>query len=290
MAGPFRTPMQGGARSPEGSEEPATAGTGHEAPRIASGDTGHRATGGMSSGARTAVTPGTVPALIPWLSFVAAVTYASFTLEHLLSPKLDFIDGYASELSAIDQPYHLVYSAGDLITGVLAGIVAISCLIVLRRRAWAITGWVFLLLFGLSAIGDAVFPLDCAPSIDTRCALLERSGQVSFSHRFHVVTSSAVIVFGVLALFTLSMAARRYGWWPALAKWGWLLAVLEAMSGIVTLILMVVGHWLGFVQRIQISILCLALLVIAWALHADLRRRPSDPAEVELIRAAGADE
>ncbi|TDD95473.1 DUF998 domain-containing protein [Actinomadura rubrisoli] len=212
-----------------------------------------------------------MPAWIVLLAVVAAVSYSTFLLEHLLSPDLDVINGYVSELSALDQPFHNVYSGGDLVTGVLTIIVALAALRRTRHRRLATTGWAFLGLFGVCAIGDATFPLDCAPSLETWCALRERSENVSFSHEFHSVTSSAVIFCGVVALFTLSMAARRHGWWPALARWGWLLALAETVFALGTLLAMYLGRWLGIIQRVQIGILCLGLLTIAWALYADRR-------------------
>jgi len=215
--------------------------------------------------------PGVVPAWVIALAVIAAISYGTFLLEHALSPELDGVNGYVSELSASDQPFHLVYSGGDLVTGVLTIIVALVALRRLRRQPLATVGWTFLGLFGVGAIGDATFPLDCAPSLETWCALQERSENVSFSHEFHSVTSSVVIICGVVALFTLSMAARRYGWWPALARWGWLLALAETVFALSTLLAMYLGQWLGIIQRIQISILCLGLLTIAWALNADRR-------------------
>lgn len=223
------------------------------------------------------VPPGRAPLFAAILAAAAAVSYGSFLLEHALSPDLDRFNGYVSELSARDQPFHYLYSAGDLITGSLAIIVSVTALLTLRRRPWSTAGWIFLGKFGFWAIGDAVFPLDCAPSLETTCALRERSGHVSFSHQFHSVTSVIVIIFGVLALFTLSMAARRYGWWPALGRWGWLLAVIEVVCALATLALMLVGLWLGLMQRLQIGVLCLGLLVISWALYADRHRTEPDP-------------
>lgn len=223
----------------------------------------------MDSGERDG--PGVVPMRVIVLALVAAVSYSTFLLENLLSPKLDFFNGYVSELSAADQPFHLVYSAGDFITGVLSILVAVATLRRLTRKPLATAGWAFLGLFGVCAIGDASFPLDCAPSLETWCALRERSEHVSFSHEFHSVTSSAVIVCGVAALLLLSLAARRYAWWPALARWGWLLALAESVFALGTLVAMYLGQWLGIVQRVQISVLCLGLLTIAWALYSDRR-------------------
>ena len=216
--------------------------------------------------------PGTMPFAIGALGMVAAVSYSSWVLEVFLNPHLDVLDGYVSELSARDQPYHLVFSAGDFITGVLTMLIAATALARLRRRPLAVTGWILLLSFGGWVIGDSVFSMDCAPSIDTTCALRERAGALSFSHQFHEVTSSMVIFSGIAAILVLSIAARRYGWWPALARWGRPLAVTEAALAVATLALMLAGRWLGLAQRVQISVLALALFVIAWALLTDARR------------------
>ncbi len=93
---------------------------------------------------------------------------------------------------------------------------------------------------------------------------------MSFSHEFHSFTSSAVIVCGVAALLFLSLAARRYGWWYArpvgLAAGARRVGVRAEHAG-----RDVSGTVAGVVQRVQISILCLGLLVIAWALYADRR-------------------
>jgi hypothetical membrane protein len=206
---------------------------------------------------------------------IAAITYSSWVLEVFLNPHLDVLDGYVSELSARDQPYHLVFSAGDLITGVLTIVIAATALARLRRRPLAVAGWIFLLSFGGWAIGDSVFSMDCAPSVDTTCALRERADKVSFSHQFHEVTSSMVIFSGIAAILVLSVAARRYGWWPTLARWGRPLAITEAGLALLTLALMLTGQWLGLAQRVQVSILALALFVIAWALLTEEPRRGS---------------
>jgi hypothetical membrane protein len=216
-----------------------------------------------------------VPGYAVVLAAVAGVSYSTFVLGHLLNPHLDLVNAYVSELSAVNQPFHVLFNVGDLVTGTCAVLVALTALTRLALPSPAREGWTFLLLFGVCAIGDAVFPLDCAPSMETWCALREQAEQVSFSHQFHAVTSSFVIVFGVLALFTLSLAARRHGWWPPLARWGGVLAVAEALCGLCTLLFMIHGSWLGLMQQVQIGILCTGLLVIAWALHHDRAARPS---------------
>ncbi len=46
----------------------------------------------------------------------------------------------------------------------LSILVAIGTLRKLTRKPLATAGWAFLGLFGVCAIGDASFPLDCAPA------------------------------------------------------------------------------------------------------------------------------
>lgn len=229
--------------------------------------------------------PGVVPAPVVALTVVAAISYATFLVGSALNPDLDFFNGYVSELSAADQPFHYIYSAGDLVTGSLTILVALATLRRLTRRPLATAGWTFLGLFGFFAIGDAVFPLDCAPSLDTWCALRERSGHVSLSHELHAVTSSAVIVCWLAAIVLLSLAARRYRWWPALARWGRLLALAQTVLAACTLTAMYMGQWLGVVQRVQICVLCLGLLVIARALYADRRDAANAARDVAAARA-----
>ncbi|GLW63829.1 hypothetical protein Arub01_20730 [Actinomadura rubrobrunea] len=216
-----------------------------------------------------------VPAFAVALAGLAAVAYSTFLLEHLLSPDIDVVNSYVSELSAVDQPYHAVYSGGDFVTGVLTIAVALVALRGTPRAGpglrWAVTGWILLALFGLCAVGDAVFPLDCAPSLESGCALRERSGNVSFSHEFHAVTSSLVIAFGVAALAALAVAARRHGRWPALARWGLPLAAVETALALATMAAMVEGRWLGIIQRGQIAVLVLGLLTVTWALVQERR-------------------
>ncbi|XRQ05635.1 DUF998 domain-containing protein [Actinomadura welshii] len=237
---------------------------------------GHRTSGGGTAGRDG---PGAAPAPVVALAVLAAAAYATFLLEGVLSPELDAANGYVSELSAAGRPFRRVYGAGDVLTGALAVLVALAALHRLARRPLATAGWAFLGLFGLGAIGGAVFPLDCATSLETRCALRERSGHVSFSHGFHAVTSSAVIVCWVAAMLLLALAARRYGWWPALARWGPPLALAQLVLAPATLAAIYMGRGLGIAQRVQIGVLCLGLLVIARALHADRTgARPAAPA------------
>jgi Protein of unknown function (DUF998) len=217
--------------------------------------------------------PGVVPAFAWLLAALAGVTYASWVLQFVLNPELDPVNGYVSELSATDQPYHLLFSAGDFVSGLLMIAVVAVVLRAVRPRGHALAGWLALLVFGVSSIGDALFAMDCAPNSDTACALLERAGKVSFAHQFHSVTSAFVVAAAIVSLVALTVAAR-HARLPVIARWGWPLLLAETAAAVATLPLMYSGVLLGVVERVQVALISLWLFAIAGQLYADRRRGP----------------
>lgn len=217
--------------------------------------------------------PGVVPAFA-WLpAALAGVTYASWILQFVLNPGLDPINGYVSELSATDQPFHFLFSAGDFLSGLLTISLVGVLLRAVRPRGFAFAGWLAMVAFGGFSIADSLFAMDCAPNSDTTCALRERAGQVSFAHQFHSVTSVLVVISGIISLIALTIAARRHRRWPVIARWSWLLLLVETVAAVGTLPLMYFGVLLGVIERVQVTVISIWLFVIAGQLYAD-RRRP----------------
>jgi hypothetical protein len=130
--------------------------------------------------------------------------------------------------------------------------------------------------------------MDCAPNSDTTCALRERAGKVSFAHQFHSVTSTCVVTGGIVSLIALTIAARRDRRWPVIARWSWLLLVLETVAAAATLPLMYFGVLLGVIERVQVAMISIWLFVIAGQLYTDRRRRPVSRAPGQAaVRAPG---
>jgi Protein of unknown function (DUF998) len=224
--------------------------------------------------------PGTLPAFAWSLAALAGMTYASWVLQFALNRELDPVNGYVSELSASDQPYHGLFAAGDFVSGLLTMIVVVLVLRAVRPRGWALAGWLALVLFGVFSIADSLFAMDCAPNSDTTCALRERAGKVSFAHQFHSVTSVCVVTAGIASVVALTIAARRGRRWPVIARWGWPLLVVETVTAVATLPLMYFGVLLGVIERVQVAMISVWLFVIAAQLYAGRRPAPR-PAESE---------
>jgi Protein of unknown function (DUF998) len=236
-----------------------------------------------------------VPAFVPYLAAVAGVTYGAWVLGFVLNPRLDAVNGYVSELSASDQPYHYVFAGGDFVAGALAIAVAGTVLLGLRRngsflvprerrgflRGWEPVGWFALLSFGGFVISDALFAMDCAPNTDTTCALRERAGRVSFAHEFHLVTSACAVTAGIVSVVALAIAARRGT--RLIARWSWPVVVAETGTALATLPLMYFGVLLGVIERIQVSVVSLWLFVVAGELRA---QRPTPAGRAEREKAA----
>ncbi|MCO6011192.1 DUF998 domain-containing protein [Actinoallomurus purpureus] len=224
------------------------------------------------SSARRSRDSATAPAFVPPLAAVAGIVYSSWVLQFLINPHLDAVNGYVSELSATDQPYHGFFSGCDFLAGAVS--IAVAALVVrrFRPRGWALGGWLALLLFGAFSIGDSLLAMDCAPNSDPTCALRERAGTVSFAHEFHSVTSTLVVMSGIVSLIALTIAARRYGRWPVLARWSWPVMVVETTAALATLPLMYFGLALGVMERIQVTVISVWLFVIATELYTGRRR------------------
>jgi hypothetical membrane protein len=216
--------------------------------------------------------PGMVPAFAWLLAALAGVTYASWVLQFVVNPGLDPVNGYVSELSASDQPLHYLFAAGDFATGLLTIVVVVTVLRSIRPRGYALVGWLALVVFGVFSIGDSLFAMDCAPNSDTTCALRERAGKVSLSHQLHTLTSAFAVTAGIISLIALTVAARRYGHWPVIARWSWLLMIMETVTAAATLPLAYLGLMLGVVERVQVAVISLWLFVIAGELYAGRHR------------------
>jgi hypothetical protein len=211
--------------------------------------------------------PGTVPAFASLLAALAGIVYGSWVLQFVINRGLDPVNGYVSELSATDQPFHYLFATGDFLCGLLTIIVGVVVFRSLRPRAWALAGWPALVIFGVASIADSIFAMDCAPNSDTACALRERAGRVSFSHQFHSVTSTCAVTAGIISLIALTIASRRYRRWPVIARWSLLLLVAETVTAVATLPLMYFGVLLGVVERVQVTVISIWLLVIAGELY-----------------------
>ncbi|WP_328970681.1 DUF998 domain-containing protein [Streptomyces sp. NBC_00239] len=217
---------------------------------------------------------------------LGAATYTAWVLEVVFSTGLNPVETYVSELAAQDQPLGGLFRATDFTAGVL--VLAGSLLALLRlaevpeaRRPWSLTGWCGLALFGAATAADAWLPLSCKPTVDPECAARETAGLVPATHQAHAISSSLAMCGALAGIVALTVAARRYRWWPPLARFGPALVMLELAATVWTLTaiaLFSAGHgtWaLGAGQRLQVLLVALWLGVLACALAAD--RTPPRP-------------
>ncbi|MEU5916784.1 DUF998 domain-containing protein [Streptomyces sp. NPDC047141] len=146
-----------------------------------------------------------------------------------------------------------------------------------RRRPWLLTGWAALAVFGAATAVDSRLPLSCAPTADPACAARETAGLVPATHTAHAVSSGLAMTGALVALVALTVAARRYGRWPALARTGPVLVVLELAATAWTLAAVAAfeagrGIWsLGAGQRLQVLLVAVWLAVLAVSLLREER-------------------
>ncbi|WP_319460823.1 DUF998 domain-containing protein [Micromonospora sp. RTP1Z1] len=163
---------------------------------------------------------------------LAGVLYASWLIGPLLNPAFGLFDGYASELAARDQPYHLVFGLSDLVVGALASATGVA--LARRARGWARWAWWGLIAFGVAtALDGTVSSMDCAPTTGGRCARLAELGELSWRHQGHSVSSSVALAGGVVSLLALLVAQRGRG---APFRWGLAVAAVLLVGTAGTLV------------------------------------------------------
>ncbi|MEU8920932.1 DUF998 domain-containing protein [Kitasatospora sp. NPDC048545] len=246
------------------------------------------------------------------LLLLSAVAYTAWVLEVVLSTGLDPVQAYISELAAEDQPLGGLFRATDLVAGLcllaaagtaLAGGLAAGPVTgggagrtagradrsvtrrtggARHRRRWAVVGWSALALFGAATAADSRLPLSCTPTSDEMCAARETAGLVPATHTAHAVTSSLAVLGALTALVSLTVAARRYGWWPPVRRFGpWLLGAELLATGWSLAAIAAFqagrGTWaLGAGQRLQVLLVALWLAVLAVGVARSTRRNGPD--------------
>ncbi|QDY76479.1 DUF998 domain-containing protein [Streptomyces qinzhouensis] len=218
---------------------------------------------------------------------IGALVYTAWLLEVVLSTGLDPVRTYVSELAAQDQPFGGLFRATDLAAGslVCAG-AALALAHTLRarhapRRPWTVIGWAGVMFFGAATAVDSRLPLSCTPTADPECAARETAGLVPATHTAHAVSSSLAMTGALVGIVALTVAARRYGRWPELARFGPLLVALELLVTGWTLASIAAfeagnGTWaLGAGQRLQVFFVAVWLGLLALSVARETRRSPN---------------
>lgn len=185
------------------------------------------------------------------LLLVSGLAYSSWVLAGWLNPPLHSIDSYASELAATDQPLSWLFRSGDAIAGAAA---LAAGLLVVRHRPRL--GWACVTVFGLCTLADvALFPMECAPSIDPTCAAAELAGELSARHYIHTVTSGLAGLAPLLGLVVTAWV------WRTVAAWALCGLMLAATTA--TLVAVASQRLIGVGQRWQLVVVASWLVWLA---------------------------
>lgn len=213
---------------------------------------------------------------------LGAAAYTAWVLEVVLSTGLNPIEAYVSELAAQDRPLGGLFRATDFTAGLLVFLGGLLALLRLARHAesrgaWTMAGWAGVTLFGAATAADAWLPLSCAPTADPECAARETAGLVPATHQAHAVSSSLAMTGALVGILALTVAARRYGFFAPLARYGPVLVALELLATAWTLSAIALytagrGTWaLGAGQRLQVLLVALWLGLLAYSVHRERR-------------------
>ncbi|QNE19368.1 DUF998 domain-containing protein [Kribbella qitaiheensis] len=199
----------------------------------------------------------------------AGVLYCSLLLEVAAGFPLNIHYSFLSELGAKDQSTGPYARAMDLGSGVLLVLAAILGRPAIRIHRDVGGLLVSAAVFGVGTMSDAVFPMDCAPSLSQACRDAEANGQTGAALILHETTSTLAgvgsVAMGIFAVLVL----RRLGWGgvpaKAIAVLAGGVAVTQAWLGIETGVEVLTGNDLhppGILQRVSVLLVCLLMATL----------------------------
>ena len=127
------------------------------------------------------------------LGVLTVLTYNTWLCWRPFNGHPEIFDGYLSELSASDQPYHLFFRGGDLITALIVLALGVRT----RSGSWRHRGRRLVdrgrgrpcCCSASRPFFDAFFAMDCSPTLSEACRVAEEAGRLSTVHYAHTFTS-----------------------------------------------------------------------------------------------------
>ncbi|WP_175954768.1 DUF998 domain-containing protein [Schaalia sp. Marseille-Q2122] len=215
------------------------------------------------------------------LLVLGALAYNNWALSSTLNPDLPAAAAFVSEYSVPSQPNSLIFRAMDAVSGALVLIAAIMVGIhrhllrvsgcVTRYMAppegWSILAWLGTVLFALSTMADAAFPMTCALSIlpPAEATAPPCVGPLASAHD---VTSTLAGTGAIIALVATTVALVRYygrSWHRRPMMWVLIVCAGAHVSGAVYTFVgaLVPGlAVMGYVQRLSIAALSLWTILL----------------------------
>ncbi|WP_181793825.1 DUF998 domain-containing protein [Streptomyces sp. WELS2] len=189
---------------------------------------------------------------------IGALAYSSFVLEAFLHTGLSPLRSYVSELSVAGRPYMFLFRAGDIIAG--CGLLALA--MALARRLPSIhpraSGCVALAVTAAASIGDGLWPMPCAPSVDPVCRATDSTNLFQQLGQIHTLSSLAEFTGAILAMLLLSKVLQHADH-RRRARWSLTAGIATAALGALEIAMVLTGvRWVGLPERAQV------LLVSAW--------------------------
>ncbi|MEU2556790.1 DUF998 domain-containing protein [Streptomyces sp. NPDC013313] len=216
------------------------------------------------------------------LGMIGALACSSFVLEAFLHTGLSPLRSYVSELSVAGRPYAFLFRAGDVTAG--CGLLALAMALARRLPTThrPANGCVALAVTAAASIGDGLWPMPCAPSVDPVCRATDSTDLDQQLGQIHTLSSLAEFTGAILAMLLLSKVLQRTDH-RRQARWSLTAGVATAALGALEIAMVLTGvRWVGLPERAQV------LMVSAWcAAMARLLMRlppvsapPDDPSAV----------
>ncbi|MFL6028024.1 MAG: DUF998 domain-containing protein [Friedmanniella sp.] len=212
------------------------------------------------------------------------MTYNTWLLWRPANGHAAIFDGYLSELSASDQPHHLLFRFEDLLTALIVLAQAVRAALfwaerVRQRRVadprlltrWWFVAWLGLLIFAVSTLLDSFFAMDCSPTLSAACRAAEQSGSLSRVHYLHTYTSvsaeTGIVIAMVAACLALGRVRHGGGRLRTMRHLVLGLAVAHLVALTTMMTLLAAGlPGLGYAQAVMVLVASIGFALVGFAL------------------------
>jgi hypothetical protein len=210
-------------------------------------------------------------------AIAAALLNSDWVLESLVDGRRAPVQGYVSELGARTQPHAAAFNVLTVATGLFLVVWLVAGrpfhALTGRHRLWPRVAIVASAVAAAGTVADGLFPMDCAPSLSSRCARAAYADTVSWTDRVHTVesvvtTCALVAAMGAVAI-CLWLQRRRIAAWLSAAC-----AVLLTVCGSYEAVRDVEHHLIGTSERLATTLVSAWFLLLAACVA---ERRASSP-------------
>ncbi len=196
------------------------------------------------------------------IACLGIISYSTWVLNPILNPGLSQAYSYVSELSVSGQPYAIFFQASNLVGSLLLlmgfGLLLLNARTQPEQRIQFF--YRILVIIAFTGSVNAVFPMDCAPSLSRACLIAQEKFLFNPSQWVHLATALVMFCGLLFVQFYSTFYLLKTGKSHAISLVN--LAVQGMLNGVIVVICLAGFPYVGIFQRLSLGFFGLWVLWI----------------------------